>query len=755
MTEDEKTMKIADTAAKSSAVYLAPVFSMANHAATRMLPSSQVFLAQEGGRAAGGHWSATPQGQTIQLLAVAEAAKLIGRSEKAVRTNCQKGKYPGAQKQLGNGGLGWLIPVASVLTPTQHAKYLREKQKIASELAPPVEQSVETNTLVKAVPTAEYSQLWDRYERKPSNVKRMAEEAEKAIAAYLALRETGVSVGFAENAIEQSHGISRSTIRRYLDFTRDHPRQHWKPLLCPHYHGGRGRAHFTQAAYDFIVALKAQSPATKLRVLIRAAEKEGARKGWVLPSEDSIARRLKEEPAWLFAGMEALERGFPTIERDYESLELHQCWESDGRKADVFCVWQDGEVGRPFVIAIRDVRTRRVLSVRICHAPDTEAVLGAYGAALTRTRAVPAYFKLDNGREYANKAFTGHQKTRYRNKYKADEAVGILTAMNVKVHWSKPGQGRDKPIESWWNVIAENCDKAPEFAGAYCGKDVLSKPEGFNKSKAVPVEAYAAKIIETIKEYECRPHRGHGMRGRSPVEVYEQLLPTTTIRQPSPSEIRRCKMGVVSLSLDKKDSSFRFKMKGYETPMKYWAEELTDLSVSERQGKFNVHFDWARPDLPVAVYRGDVFICDAKPLGRVDFIESEGSDEVATRMADKGKHIKQRRKAINAAKAGGVIALPDSDCALSLPSFAEPNATLVIAPSVKVRAMAALVSPIQKIPGKPGESVNTETGEVFLSHDARRARAKVKVAPDDSDEEAELAELKRRQREKNVPAYLR
>lgn len=207
MTEDEKTMKTADTAKKSSAVYLAPVFSMANHAKTRMLPSSQSSLTQERGRAAVGHGSAIPQGQTIQLLAVAEAAKLIGRSEKAVRTNCQKGKYPGAQKQLGNGGLGWLIPVASVLTPAQLAKYLREKQKVWIESAPPVEQPIETNALVKAAPNAEYSQLWDRYERKASNVKRMAEEAEEALAAYLALRETGVSVGFAENAIEQSHGV--------------------------------------------------------------------------------------------------------------------------------------------------------------------------------------------------------------------------------------------------------------------------------------------------------------------------------------------------------------------------------------------------------------------------------------------------------------------------------------------------------------------------------------------------------------------
>lgn len=693
-----------------------------------------------------------------EFLTVVEAAKLLGIHAATIRNNCKNGKYPGAEKRPINGGQGWLIPISSVLTPSQHAKYLKEKQQALNADAPtvPADGAPKAATeMVVDTRDAEYRQLWDRFERKDGNFKHMAEEALGVLLAYLELKESGVSVGYAEDAIKASHGAARSTIRRYLDFTRNHPRQHWLPLLCPQYHGGRGRAPFTQAAYDFILALKVKSPGTKLRVLIRAAMKEGAGKGWLLPSEDTIAKRLKEEPAWMFGGMAALERGFPTVERDYASLELHQCWESDGRKADVFCIWPDGTVNRPFVIAIREVRTRKVLSIRICHAPDAEAVLGAYGAALVHAQAIPAFFKLDNGREYANKAFTGHQKTRYRNKFAVDEAVGILTAMSVKVSWSKPGQGRDKPIESWWNVIAENCDKAPEFAGAYCGKDVLSKPEDFDKKKAVPVESYAVKLIQTITEWEARPHRGQGMKGRAPLEVYGELGETTITRKPDPSEIRRCKMGVVSLSLDKKDSSLRFKMKGYDMPMKYWAEELADLSVSEREGKFNVYYDWGEPNSPVAVYRGDAFICDAKPQGRIDFIESRDGEKVGAHMQAKGKHIQQRKKAINAAKAGGSVALPDGGSGLTLPPLVAPNQALVIAPSTKPRQVAAPLSPIHAIPGRPGESVDEETGEVFFGVAAKRAQAEEKRKQEEQETEAELEEMKRRQRERNLPAYLR
>jgi hypothetical protein len=690
------------------------------------------------------------------FVSVAKAAELEGITERRITGRCAKREhkyhYCGAEKVIVSGVATWRIP-ANSLSNAACAKYRTEQKAARLAAARRDEAMLPAVIAPQAVPDAEYSQLWDRYERRDSNFKRMSNEALEILLAYVALKETGVSVGFAEKAIKESHGASRSTIRRYVDYTKGHPRQHWLPLLCPRYHGGRARAEFTPDAYEFIVALKVRSPATNLRVLIRAAEKEGAKKGWILPSEDTIAKRLKEEPAWTFGGMVALERGFPTIERDYASLALHACWESDGRKADVFCVWPDGTVNRPFVIVIRDVRSRHVLAVRICYAPDAEAVLGVYGAALTNAQAVPHYFKLDNGREYANKAFTGHQKTRYRFKYASDEARGILTAMGVKASWAKPGDGRNKPIESWWNVIAENCDKSPEFAGAYCGKDVLSKPEDFDRKKAVPVESYAAKLIQTVIGYGNTPHRGHGMNLRKPTEVYNEMSATAVARRPDASEIRRCKMGVISLSLDKKDSSFRFKMKGYPMPMKYWAEPLSDLSVSERNGKFNVHYDWGEPNSPVAVYRGDVFICDAYPQGRVDFIESEDGEKVKNHMEAKGRFMKPRRQAINAAKARGVVALPDGSGALTLPPMVTPNQASVIAPSTKPRPVAAPVSPIHAIPGRPGESINSETGEVYVGEEARRAQANGQQ--DERETEAELEEMARRMREKNLPAYLR
>lgn len=683
------------------------------------------------------------------FLTVTQTAEFEDKSIRTIRDRCKNGTYKGVQKQTINGGEGWLIPLSSLPKAAQKAY---AKQKAVEILDNATAYEVAELAPKSALPDDEYNQLWERYERKGGNFKEKARNALLIVLAYHELIETGVSIGYSEKAIESSHGASRATLRRYLDYVKGHPRQHWEPLLCPDYHGGRKRAEFTPAAYEFLLALKIKSPASNLRVLIRATLKEGAGKGWVLPNEDTIAKRLKEEPAWMFNTREQLERSFPTAERDYSSLALHEMWDSDGRKADVWCVWPDGTVNRPFVIAIREVRTRRVLSIRVCHAPDAEAVLGAYGSALSRANAVPKYFNLDNGREYANKAFTGHQRTRYRFKYNTEEAKGILTAMDVKVKWSKPGQGRGKSIESWWNVIGDNCDRAPDFIGAYCGHNPLSKPEDFDKNRAVSIDVYAAKLIEVITQYEKGDfggHRGQGMNGKTVLQVYEELAQLATVRKPTASEIRRCRMGVKSLKLDKKDATIRFAIEGY-LPRRYWHEALSNLTPAKRERHFNVHYEWGNPDAPISVYCGDEFICDAAPIGSIPFNDYKGG-LVRKHMANKGEYLKPRANFIKTMKAKAEIAAPqlENGVSLSLPPIAN-GADAVIAPSTKVQAVESLPSALQPVAGSKNQLISTSTGQIYQRKDLEKID---KIAEEQKETEARntrLEELRKRKLEKDL-----
>lgn len=683
------------------------------------------------------------------FLTVVEAADLLEEHDKKIRRNCAAGKYIGAQKQTINGGEGWLIPLTSLPKAAQKAY---AKQKATEILNKSTVFDVAELTPKSPLPDDEYHQLWERYERKGGNFKERAKSTLAVVLAYHALLDAGASIGIAEKAIESSHGVSRATLRRYLDYIKGHPQYHWEPLLCPNYHGGRKRAEFTPAAYEFLLALKIKSPASNLRVLIRTTLKEGADKGWILPNEDTIAKRLKEEPAWMFNTRKQLERSFPTVERDYSSLALHEMWDSDGRKADVWCIWPDGTINRPFVIAIRDVRSRRVLSIRVTHAPDAEAVLGAYGSALTRTNAVPKFFKLDNGREYANKAFTGQQRTRYRFKYNTEEAKGILTVMGVEVDWSLPGQPRDKSLESWWNVIANNCDRLPAFSLAYCGHNPLAKPEDFDKKHAIPVEVYAAKLIEVITEYEKGSfggHRGHGMNGKTVLQVYEELAQITTVRKPTESEIRRCRMGVKSLKLDKKDATIRFAIEGY-LPRRYWHEALSNLPSAKREGHFNVHYEWGNPDAPVSIYCGDEFICDAVPIGLIPFNDHQGT-QVKQHMEDKGAYLKPRVKFIQDMKKKANIGLPQlgEDALLSLPPIVKAESSVIV-PSTKVRNQEHQPSPLQPLEGSKTELISTQTGQIYQRKDLEKVDELKKKIEENEAVKARLEALRQKKLEKDL-----
>ncbi|MBC3872413.1 transposase domain-containing protein [Undibacterium flavidum] len=742
----EKLEKAADLCEKRSAVLASDNYLTADPMETAVNTNDAFVLTEISCLPKVGKRSAVSE----TYLTVIQVSELEDKSLRTIRDRCNNNFYKNAKKEKINGGEGWLIPITDL---SKNAQKAYAKQFVVQTLA---DSSVKDLVVVKPVlQDDEYSQLWEKFDRKGSNFKKMAHEALEVLLAYVTLIEAGASAKHAESAIKASHNVSRATIYRSLNLTRNHPRAHWLPLLCPHYHGGRGRDECTPEAYAFMLALKSQSPHTKLSVILREAAKVGIAKGWKLPSRDILSRRFKEVPSFLFKEDAELKRSFPAVERDYANLDLHQCWESDGCRADVWCHWEDGTVSRPFVIAIRDVRTRRILALRICKNPNAEAVLGVFGMAMTNTQAIPRYFKLDNGREYANKMFTGQQKTRYRFKSLLEEAKGILTVLGVKVLWSEPGHGQDKPIESWWNVIHENCDKSPMFVGAYCGKDVLSKPEQFHQEKAVPVRAYGAKLIETVIEFERRPHRGSGMNMRTPLNVFEELASTTITNKPTPAQIRRCKMGVLSLSLDKKDASISFKMDGFPK-MRYWHETLVDLPISERTWKYNVYFEWDDPNSPVSVYRGDVFICDASPMQKLDFIEAPESGKVIEHVAAKKKYVKHRKEVIKAVRQGGKLALPDMNSPMHLAPLVLPNQESIIVEAKRLREVAAPVSPIKPIEGRYGEFINTETQEIYKGRAAQEEemQAQFRAEGGTIDTEQYLEELrKKREEELRNSAY--
>jgi hypothetical protein len=267
---------------------------------------------------------------------------------------------------------------------------------------------------------------------------------------------------------------------------------------------------------------------------------------------------------------------------------------------------------------------------------------------------------------------------------------------------------------------------------------------------------YAAILIRVVNDdFHDSPHRGKNMNGRSPRAVFSDGDNRAVKRKPTESELRKCRMGMVTLSLDKKEASFRFKMKGFDMEMKYCAPELLHLSAAQRHAKFAVYFDYGRPELPVSVWQNGGFICDAYPKESVDFIEEDGK-QTAAHMEAKNKYlaaVKRMKKEI--AKAGA-DALPYFNPVPSTSALDVAQGEPVIAPSTKPKATPVLVSPIQPDPNRPGEYIDTDTGERYVGYATQleqERQAQIDAEKEGQDTAKYLEELRRTQEELRGSAY--
>lgn len=512
--------------------------------------------------------------------------------------------------------------------------------------------------------------------------------------------------------------------------------------MAPRYCGNGKEAEFTEEAWDWILARYLSQTQIKTSVLVRLARQEGAGKGWKIPSVKTVDRRLERESAPLVIlgrqGPKALEASFPTVEKDWASLLPHEMWESDGTRLNYFARWPDSTVGRPFVVFWRECRSRLVLSCKGYLNPCGELAMASFRDAVENCGYKPNRAKLDNGREYANKTFSGGQRTRYRFMVKPDEPIGVATQMGIKIEWAKPGRGRDKMVESF-NRFVHDSLKAIGYAGAYCGEDALSKPEDFDPKKAVPIELINKVLGEFLHWFNTQhKHRGHGMNGRTPQAVYEELLPSVNKAEhtPDPAHLRLLLMAVKTLLPDKGEATFRLKLDGYGE-RRYWSEEFARLPLPARYKKYQVWYHPQNPDLPVAIYDGDTYVCDCTPINRIPAV---GAGEAA------GAHVKAKNALIKPIK--GELKTIKGASPLKLPSFGSNAAPLIESRQAapKQREVETVLLPT----GKPGEFMDAATGEV-----ACRIERTLFPEPEESTADAEIESMRRQQREKNLPPWLR
>jgi hypothetical protein len=133
--------------------------------------------------------------------------------------------------------------------------------------------------------------------------------------------------------------------------------------------------------------------------------------------------------------------------------------------------------------------------------------------------------------------------------------------------------------------------------------------------------------------------------------------------------------------------------------MKYWSNDLANLPDSARGKKYIIFHNPDAPELPILIYDGLRFVCDAACISKV-----ANKEQAAQHYIDKAKFLKPHKSSVKDIKKAAQQALP------------APIVTAQSAPLIIIEKPAALVTipaPAPLVEISPGVFTDTATGESF------------------------------------------
>jgi transposase InsO family protein len=241
------------------------------------------------------------------------------------------------------------------------------------------------------------------------------------------------------------------------------------------------------------------------------------------------------------------EQAAPYIIRDISKIRVNQYWISDhmihdvwvrnDRRADnghlVFPELAENEALRPWLTCIVDMRSRRVVAPTWCATPSSRSI----GSALLlgmRLFGRPEVFYIDNGKDYNRLS---------------DDQTGVLMRLGIQSQHCLPKHPQSKQIESFFAGLHKRFDVL--WRPFYCGTSAATRPDDCaavlnDHKKAMktgapsPLRA-ASEFIQGaacwLDEFNETPHRGQGMSGRCPADVYDAELPPARRSPVNPADV--------------------------------------------------------------------------------------------------------------------------------------------------------------------------------------------------------------------------
>ncbi len=242
------------------------------------------------------------------------------------------------------------------------------------------------------------------------------------------------------------------------------------------------------------------------------------------------------------------------LEQDWEAVAVGEFYVGDHAQCD-FWVTHKGKQIRPWMTAIQDCRSRRIVGWRLGPAPHQEAIICALRMAFRE--AIPTHYRIDNGKDFTAKAFTGLTKAecrRLRSEFGSEwkDAVrrsreliacddprwyGIAAELGVELIYAHPYHAWSKgTVERFFLTFHSQCAKT---IATYCGNSPTSRPEsvdlvrkGYTGRSTEGLELIDGSAVPTMEEarehvaafievYENTPHSGRGCDGATPMAVWK------------------------------------------------------------------------------------------------------------------------------------------------------------------------------------------------------------------------------------------
>lgn len=500
--------------------------------------------------------------------------------------------------------------------------------------------------------------LWRRYDELPSSYKDEADRRLRALQAVEALIERGLGrLGAIEHVAAETE-TSPATIRRWFALVKGVERIDRLPVLAPKWTGRSETAECPDDAWEILKADYLRKSKPSFAGCYERLQRIAEARGWKLPAERTLLRRIERDiprPVILLEreGKEALSRAYPAQQRDHTTYHALEAVNADGHKFDLFCKWPDGTVARPIGLFWQDVRSGKCLSYRIDRTENVDAVRLSFGDLVDQF-GVPDHAFLDNGRAFSSKWITGRMDFRHRFKRKAEEPLGILTQLDIQVHWTTPYHGQAKPIERMFRDFCDRVSKHPAFEGAYTGNNPTAKPENYG-SRAVPIEEFLRVLDQEIHHHNARPGR------RSPVcggvlsldQAFEDSYRSAPVRQITDAQRRLWLLAADNVSANRVDGAIGF------MGNRYWSDRMAMLMGQ----RLTIRFDPDQLHTGIHVYQRD-----GRYVGFVECVMAAGfgDTEAARRHAHARKSwtkhwkgIADAEKRMSAAQVAASLPAPD------------------------------------------------------------------------------------------------